>query len=100
MRALAWILAENVLALAYSHDSEIADDFAVAQLERITDSLRSAGSVALRPFLDTIQEMAEEARSRGEEVRASRLISMPGHLGLEALRPHEAIQGLWAPAVR
>lgn len=83
MRALAWILAENVLALAYSQESEIADDFAVAQLERIAHSLKTADAAALRLFLHTVQEMAEDARARGEEVRAERLRSMPDHLGLE-----------------
>ncbi|MDB6078971.1 MAG: hypothetical protein JWO82_2718 [Akkermansiaceae bacterium] len=83
MRALAWILAENVLALAYSHESEIADDFAVAQLERIAHSLKSAGSTTLGLFLDTVHEMAEEARLQGDDQRAERLVAMPDHLGLE-----------------
>lgn len=82
MEAIIRILVEDILTFAYCDEDQIAEDFSVAQLERIAQSIISSGPAAIALFLGVIDSMASEARAVGSEERAAQLESMPSHLGL------------------
>jgi hypothetical protein len=82
MEQITRILVENILTFAYCDEDQIAEDFSVAQLERIASALGSSGNEAIQSFLGVVRQMAEESRSAGNAERAEQLDAMPSHLGL------------------
>ena len=83
MEELIRLLVEDVLTFAYCDEDQMSEDFSVAQLERIAQGLLSAGSESIDLFVKIVHQMALEARENSLEERASKLDSMPLHLGLE-----------------
>jgi hypothetical protein len=84
MNEFARIIAEDVLVFAYCSEDQIDEAFSVAQLERISQQLRSSGVDAIARFIQTVRVMQEEAGAQGLDERFEQLASMPDHLGLES----------------
>ncbi|BCU79406.1 hypothetical protein [Luteolibacter sp. LG18] len=82
MDALIRILVEDVLIFANSDEEQMAEDFAVVQLERIASDLLSAGDGPIQQFHRVVEEMIREAKGSGNESRQLLLQSLPSHLGL------------------
>jgi hypothetical protein len=82
MESLTRILVEDILVFAYCDEDQIAEDFSVAQLERIAHALSTSTQDTILEFVRVVQTMANEARNFGQTERADRLDSMPSHLGL------------------
>lgn len=83
MDAFAKLIAEDVLIFAYCSEDNMDEDFAVTQLERIAEQLRSMDEEVRSRFINAVREMERESRAAGLEERADQLASMPEHLGLE-----------------
>lgn len=82
METIIRILVEDILVFACCDEDQIAEDFSVAQLERIAQSLVISDPASTKSFLDVVSAMAEEAKSAGATERAEQLEAMPSHLGL------------------
>jgi hypothetical protein len=82
MEQITRILIEDILTFAYCDEDQMAEDFSVAQLERIASALRASDQAVTQAFLVVVQQMAKESRGSGDTERAEQLDSMPSHLGL------------------
>lgn len=82
MEQITRILIEDILIFAYCDEEQIAEDFSVAQLERIASKLKASGEISTQFFLGIVGQMANESRDSGNAVRADQLDAMPSHLGL------------------
>lgn len=82
MEQITRILAEDILTFAYCREDQMAEDFSVAQLERIASALEASGLSSIQLFLSTVRRMADESRMAGNPERAGQLDAMPAHLGL------------------
>lgn len=82
MEPIIRILVEDILTFAYCEDNQIAEDFSVAQLERIAYALRKSEQPIINAFLNEVKQMANDSRASDNIDRAQQLDALPVHLGL------------------
>lgn len=83
MKKLIEVLIEDVLVFAYSGEDQIDEDYSIAHLERIAQTIRAADAADVEFLRAVAKEMEKAARKAGDDKRAEQLASLPSHLGLE-----------------